>query len=102
MMELLPLIKSIIEVVVAPILLLMIWFLKGYLNTMKEMDKRVTSLEKDTAKDVAVILTKTVKNMDKRVTLLEKDTAKDVAVILTKLENLDEKVDRIEKLLERK
>jgi len=74
-MDLLPLIKSLLELIIAPFLGLVIWFVKGY--------------------------TDSVKSIEKRVTLLEKDTAKDVAVILTKLENLNQKADRIEKLLER-
>lgn len=76
MTEYWPLIKTILDIIIAPFIGLVIWFVKGFHTTVKDIDKRVTSLEKTTATDIAVI-----KN---------------------KLEHLDEKIDRIERLLEKK
>lgn len=76
MTEFWPLVKSILDVIIAPFIGLVIWFVKGFHDTVKDIDKRVSSLEKTTATDIAVIK--------------------------VKLENLDEKIDRIEKLLEKK
>jgi 5-bromo-4-chloroindolyl phosphate hydrolysis protein len=76
MMEYWPVIKTTLDVLIAPFVGLVIWFVKGFHATVKDIDKRVTTLEKTTATDIAVIK--------------------------TKLENLDEKIDRIERLLENK
>ena len=76
MTEIWPVLKTILEVVLAPLMGLVIWFVKGYIDVVKDIEKRVSQLEKVTATDIAVI-----KN---------------------KLEHLDEKIDRIERLLEKK
>lgn len=76
MTELWPILKTVLEVILAPLIGLLVWFVKGYVDIVKDIDKRVS--------------------------LLEKTTATDIAVIKNKLEHLDEKIDRIERLLEKK
>lgn len=80
MIELWTILKTIVEAVVLPVIGLLAWLFKSYADKVSEMDKRVT--------------------------LLEKETTRDIAVIMSQLKTLDKKVDamaeKIEKLVDRK
>jgi hypothetical protein len=74
MIEMWPFLKTTLEVIIAPILGLIVWVFKGYTDQVKSLEIRVTSLEKETARDIAVIkekLSSMDKTLDKRLEKME-------------------------------